>query len=203
MNHDETMIGKTVDGRLRRRLLIFASLSCPMVSIAFNRAFFGPGIGNETESQSKPKTNEALSALCSSRNAIGSGLLGEYFDEENCKGTMLQKKIDGIIDSNQLRLTKNTKSVKWSGWIKTPISGLHQFHLDHPDAKIFVSKKDFSFNRNDTSGIETKTGSFYAVEIFLLKTIKPNKQEFKLEWTPPHGYKYPISSAMLFPPTGS
>lgn len=189
----------------RRQLVTAASAVGLLSSAVWYRTVLNKKLNDEqtAANNNSPNTTETASSLCSSRNIIGVGLQGEYFQQNNFGGKPLMVRTDRLLDSSQLQFSQDTKSVRWSGWVKAPISGLHRFHFDHPDARILVSKVDFSLDKQkSTEPIDMKVGSFYPIELHLSNVEKVTDSPLRLEWTPPHGYRYLISPAMLFLPIG-
>ena len=182
-----------------RRIFLATASSLGTLSIA-TPIFFITKTRNAESQNLETNSTTTSSALCSNRNIIGTGLLGEYFSKPAFNGERILARTDKYINSNQLQLHSGTKSVRWSGWVKFPLAGPHRFHFDHPNARISVSNKDFSLKRERVNEIlESTIGGFCSMTIEI-SIIEKNNSEFKLGWTPPHGYRYQISTSMLFPP---
>ena len=188
----------------RRKLVTAVSAAGLLSSVVWYRDIFSQQSSNEkTANKNLPNVNETASSLCSSRNIIGVGLRGEYFSQKDFNGQPLMVRTDRLLDSSQMQFSQDAKSARWSGWVKAPLSGPHRFHFDHPDARILVSRVDFSSNNQEAAApIDMKVGSFYAIELHFSNLENVGSSPFRLEWAPPHGYRYPISPAMLFPPMG-
>jgi hypothetical protein len=161
------------------------------------------------DKRTKEKTNptslnptEELGTLCSNRNAVGVGLRGEYFVRDHWRGEPLLVRTDGILDSNILQFSQSIRSVRWRGWVKASVPGPHRFHFDHPRSRIIVAGSDFSLHVDSPAQpIDLSAGRFYEIALELPLRNKTDAIPFRLEWTPPHGYRYPIAQTMLYLPT--
>src|SRR4051794_5957829 len=84
----------------------------------------------------------ARADMCSADNAAGVGLRGEYFAAERLAGAPLLVRLDKSIDFDAsldwpgADRPQRPRSVRWSGWVKPPLSGRYRFHAGTPDARI-------------------------------------------------------------------
>jgi hypothetical protein len=191
------------------------ALACGVMAIAFSVgglfAFFGLH-------KSAPENNVALAELevakqqsevCSSRNAQGVGLRGEYFSEANFKGKLLLTRVDSTVDfTKELEwpvglANSKPRSVRWSGWIRPPLSGHYAFHAYNPSAQITVGKEPV-LGGGALLGkkIELAAGRYYQVLIEVPEMDAPsNDGMIKFEWTAPHGMRYVVPRALMFLPS--
>jgi PA14 domain len=146
--------------------------------------------------------------LCTARNAIGVGLLGEYFRDANLGGQALFSRLDSVIDfAPGLELprdqaTQSVGSVRWSGWVKAPLTGKYLFHLDGADARVLVSQRlVLGLPDREVKPMEMVAGRFYPVQIELRGLGHGTDRRVRLEWTAPHGARYLIPRALLHQPT--
>jgi hypothetical protein len=142
-------------------------------------------------------------ALCSSANATGTGLRGEYYAEEGCRGTPMVVRDDGIIDFDPALRWSGARpyprSVRWSGWVKPMLSGIHRFDVGASKAHIVVARQTVS---GTSTGIELAAGRFYPISI-RIDHINPRAGRMRLEWIPPHGARLLVPQVLLYPPTGA
>lgn len=163
-------------------------------------------------SRTPPASNpdSGLGSLCSSRNARGVGLRGEYFPQEGLAGAPLLIRTDAEVDFDAgfdwpAHPAPAPRSARWSGWIKAALSGPHRFHVDHAHARLVVGHTDFSVGTASPADrrpvIDLAAGRFYPVDIQLDRATLAAGQRLRLEWTPPHGLRFLVARASLFLPT--
>jgi PA14 domain len=144
--------------------------------------------------------------LCSGRNAVGVGLRGEYFRDPSMRGEPVLTRLDPVIDfASGLELPSSLGgqaigSVRWSGWVKAPLTGRYRFHLDVPGSRLTVSQRAVSGNQADDA-IELSAGRFYPILVELQGLNAAALPGLRLEWTAPHGARYLIPRALLHQPT--
>jgi hypothetical protein len=149
---------------------------------------------------------DARAGLCSAANAVGVGLRGEYFSEPSLHGKAVKVRVDSVVDFDPLMgwqsdFSARPASVRWSGWIKPPLSGSYRFHAEAPNMRVLVAR-----NLVDGGGaapaekVELSAGRFYPVEI-IVDQITDSPTRVRLEWTAPHGARYVLSRALLHLPT--
>ena len=149
---------------------------------------------------------EQKGQICSGANVTGTGLRGDYFELPAGQGKLLLSRLDATLDfdpSLDWPAGKNPKprSVRWSGWIKPPITGAYQFHLDWPGARIAVGREEVLGGKaKPGASITLSAGRFYAVTVEVEQTSAIHHPA-RLEWTGPHGLRFPMPKALLFPPT--
>jgi hypothetical protein len=147
--------------------------------------------------------------LCSGAVAAGVGLLGEYFPFEDWRGTPVLVRLDGSIDLDAPddgpldRTTPAARSVRWTGWVKPPMSGRYRFHADVPGARVLVSRRLVG-GADAQPDIELAAGRFYPITVEVSR-ITPGKEaaRVRLDWTPPHGVRFAVPRALLYAPAES
>lgn len=144
--------------------------------------------------------------ICSAANAVGVGLRGEYFSEPSSRGQAVLVRVDDVVDFDAsmewpTSIAARPVSVRWSGWIKAPLSGLYRFHADAPNMRMLVA-------RNLVAGVgaapdvkvDLAAGRFYPIEI-IVSQLTDSDTRIRLEWTAPHGVRYVVPKALLHLPT--
>lgn len=167
-----------------------------------------PRIGvHDAFAEAERASAERQAGLCSSANAAGVGLRGEYFAEERWQGGALLIRIDDCIDFDASldwpaeHARHPPRSVRWSGWIKPPISGRYRFHADMADARVLVSRHTLS-GPGAMPDIEMTAGRFHPIVVELAQ-VSAATTRFRLEWTPPHGARFVVPRPLLYMPTES
>ncbi len=145
--------------------------------------------------------------ICTAANAVGTGLRAEYFSGTDLRGTAQVVRVDEVVDfDGAVQWPAGTSapaaaSVRWSGWIKAPLSGKYRFHADAPHMRVLVARKVVA-GEGATAGelVELAAGRFYPVEV-VVSQLPTADQRIRLEWTAPHGARYVVPKALLNPPT--
>lgn len=141
--------------------------------------------------------------MCSGREAKASGLRAEYFGRAELAGDVLLVRQEGPLDepwpqAGQL-VERAPQSARWSGWIRAPLSGKYAFHTDHPGALVVVAGQPLA-QASDT--VELAAGRYHPVRVELRRMASGTQAiPLNLAWTTPHGAKYPLPRAVLFPPS--
>ena len=150
-----------------------------------------------------------LSALCSNSNAIGVGLRGEYFAEENWLGRPDATRTDPTVEFDSLHELlkasglKGIESVRWTGWIKAHVTGRFRFDGGSPDVRVLVSNIALSDARTAAAAdIQLSAGRYYPVRVELDR-ISTSRYPIRLQWTTPYGAHYVVPRQLLFLPTDS
>ena len=145
--------------------------------------------------------------LCTAANALGVGLRGEYFTDTHARGTPKLVRIDEMVDYDRsIRglsglSDQPISSVRWSGWIKAPLTGAYRFHADAPNMRINVANKIVAgIDSASEQKFDMAAGRFYPIEITVTK-IADSDIRIRLEWTAPHGARYVLPKALLYLPT--
>jgi hypothetical protein len=145
--------------------------------------------------------------LCSAKNAVGTGLRGEYFAKEGLQGPVQLVRVDEVIDFDRSISTAaspsapSISSVRWSGWLKASISGAYSFHADAPNMQIIVARQIVAgAEARPGEKIDLAAGRFYPIEIRVTQ-LAASDRRIQLEWTAPHGARYVVPRALLHPPT--
>lgn len=146
--------------------------------------------------------------LCTAANATGVGLRGEYFTKAGQAGESVLQRLDATIDFDAALewpaelASKPARSVRWSGWVKPPLSGTYRLHVTAPDARLVIANREFQGAAAQDAAIEMAAGRFYPVRIELdLPSRSATSPRIRLEWTAPHGARYVIPRPLLFQPT--
>ena len=150
-----------------------------------------------------------LSGLCSSSNAVGIGLRGEYFSKENWLGRPSATRIDTTIDFNSSRELAEASgvdrigSVRWTGWIKAHVTGRFGFDGGSPRVQIIVSNILLSGPQaTAASDLQISAGRYYPVRVEVNR-ILTTQYPICLKWTTPYGAHYVVPRQLLFLPTDS
>ncbi len=144
--------------------------------------------------------------ICSAANAVGVGLRGEYFSEPSLRGEVALVRVDGVVDFDSSMdwppgLAARPASVRWSGWVKPPLSGGYRFHADAPNMKVLVARNVVAGEGASPDGtVDLAAGRFYPIEIIVTQLTSSDKR-IRLEWTAPHGARYVVSKALLHLPS--
>jgi len=144
------------------------------------------------------------SALCTSKDAPGVGLLGEYFALDACRGDALLTRVDAVVDFDprlewpQDRAATPPRSAHWNGWVRAPLDGRYRFHFDADGADVQVARQAML---EPGSVIELRAGRYYPI-VATLDRVVDSGRRIRLEWTAPHGARYLIPRALLQLPTG-
>lgn len=151
---------------------------------------------------------DARADLCTAANAVGVGLRGEYFSEEFMRGSTLLVRVDTVVDFDMGSLRSpsgqtepKVASVRWSGWIKPPLSGMYRFHADTPHMRVMVARNVVAGEgAQGDAKLDLAAGRFYPIEVIVTKLGEAGTT-VKLEWTAPHGARYLVPRALLHLPT--
>lgn len=146
--------------------------------------------------------------LCSTANAVGTGLRGEYFSSTLRRGKLLLSRVDYAVDfDNKFDwptpfLNRLPKSVQWSGWVKPLFTGSYLFHVEKTAASLYVANQSLQLEGSKVAEgkITLSAGRFYPL-VLQLNNLDQIQDKVCLEWTSPHGARYIIPRALLFLPT--
>jgi len=145
--------------------------------------------------------------MCSSASVAGVGLLGEYYVSERWVGRPVLTRTDGAIDFDASldwpaqEHPQRPRSVRWTGWIKPPLTGRYRFHADVPGTRILVSRQLVA-GGDAQGGIELAAGRFYPITVELSEIAGLGSEaRLRLEWTAPHGARFVVPRALLYMPT--
>lgn len=164
-----------------------------------------PGAGGLSAIETRRADHRAQ--LCSSANAVGVGLRGEYFAGPDFTGPLLLSRIDTVVDFDASldwpadRKGKTPRSVRWSGWVKAPLAGRYTLHVQPPNAAVTVANRVLTGATADGPPvIEMAAGRFYPITVELPRPLRAGEVA-RLEWTAPHGARFVIPRQSLFMPT--
>ena len=145
--------------------------------------------------------------LCGAGNAVGGGLRGEYFPAPDFAGPPSLSRVDKLIDfdasfdaASESQQPK-PRSVRWTGWVKPPLTGRYRFHADAPGVSVSVARTLVAGPGADKdASVEMAIGRFYPITVEV-RAVDPNfNGRWRLEWTAPHGMRYVVPTALLFLP---
>lgn len=198
--------GSSAPSQPRRWLCLAAGagLACTLLPRR-DSAPAGPSSPGGTMANAELRRAEELGSLCSGANPVGLGLRGEYYREENLAGTPMLVRVDPVIDFDagldwpSHGDAGHPRSVRWTGWVKAPLSGRYRFHLDAPGAQVSVSRQVLVGAGDE---VELAAGRYHPVSLALHR-LPAGPGRIRLEWTAPHGARFLVSRALLFPPTES
>ena len=147
--------------------------------------------------------------LCSSANAIGVGLRGEYFSADGWRGhpdavrTDTTVNFDSPTELSRACGLQQIGSVRWTGWVRAHVSGRFRFEGGSPRVRVVVSNLDQSGPQvNSTAGIQLSAGRYYPVRVELDR-VSTAQLVVSLQWTAPYGARYIIPRELLFLPSDS
>jgi hypothetical protein len=150
---------------------------------------------------------ERRGELCSSNNAVGVGLRGEYFAGAPGVGEPLLVRVDASVDFDHSldwptdRVAQRPQSVRWSGWIKPTLTGRYRFHSTAPNSSLTVARQPLvGPDAAADASVELAAGRYYPIELIVAE-LPVNDKRIRLEWTAPHGARYLIPRPLLFTPT--
>ncbi len=145
--------------------------------------------------------------LCSTSNATGAGLRGEYFARDSARGELLLTRTDSTVDFDNgfewpaPLAGRRPGSARWTGWVKPSIAGRYRFHAEQAAATLVVAQQPMIGEAAGASpSIELAAGRYYPV-ILEMNQIAAMKGRLRFEWTAPHGARYLIPRALLFLPS--
>jgi hypothetical protein len=152
--------------------------------------------------------------VCSAREAKAAGLRAEYFAQAELGGEPVLVRMEGPIDSPWplagRDVSQPVQSARWRGWVRPPVSGRYAFHTDVPGATIRVSGQLLSPSRNVTTPanptVELAAGRYHPIVVEVPRLPGAGKATaavtgLQLSWTAPHGARYLVPKAVLFPPS--
>jgi len=150
-------------------------------------------------------------ALCSDSNPTGVGLRGEYFAKEKWQGPPLLVRTDAGVDFDTAldwnpagEATQRPRSVRWTGWVKPPVSGRYQFHVRTPGATVTVARQVFARGDDPAqTSVELHAGRYAPVVIEISPLPLAGSERIQFEWTTPYGARFVVPRALLFMPSGN
>ncbi len=190
----------------RTTALLVAGAGLLVSGYVFRDALGIGGVAKRTAMD--PMTAELLRAaeradICTAANAVGVGLRGEYFSEANLAGTPLLVRVDDVVDFDHVIQhptavsTQAARSVKWTGWVKAPITGPYRFHADAPHMKVLVARKVLAGEGAPADArIDLAAGRYYPIEVVVTR-FSDSDARIRLEWTAPHGARYVVPRSLL------
>jgi hypothetical protein len=186
----------------RRRLLLGAALGAGCFLSARTSA-----ASADDAMAAELKRAAERSALCSASNATGSGLRGEYFAKKPLASSPLLVRVDTTIDFDASLdwpadlAARRPTTARWRGWVKAPYGGSYRFHVDQRAARVVVARQVLVENGIAAGPtIHLDSGRFYPIDVDAGR-LDALVGRLMLEWTAPHGARYVVPRALLFPPT--
>lgn len=193
---------------MRRRVLALC-MGVGLVAVA-RRDELAPSVSAPSELANVELRRAAARAeTCTAANAVGVGLRGEYFAEEDWRGASLLVRVDSSVDfdasldwpSGQALI--RPRSARWSGWVKAPISGLYRFHAEAPNLRVQIARQWLAgADAAADAKLEMAAGRFYPITVDASR-FSASHARLRLEWTAPHGARFVVPRALLFLPSES
>ena len=145
---------------------------------------------------------EPSALRCSDSNAKGTGLQADYFAGDALNGRLLLSRLEPTVEfelaTDWPTAAARPRSARWQGWIKAPLKGLYHFHAMPGSTVIVAGQWMMGGKAAPDAAIELQPGRFYPIE--MRADLSTNVAE-RLEWTAPHGLRYVVPRALLFPPS--
>lgn len=208
----EDAVPSTKKSLLPRRVATVGLLASVVVVISGGIWMWQQGRAKATTTIPDPMAAELARAaeradVCMASNAAGVGLRGEYFAASGLKGDPVMVRVDDVVDFDDSIRAENSSagagigSVRWTGWVKAPISGRYRFHADAPGVRITVARTVVAgVGASGQVEMDLAAGRFYPIEVVLLE-VSPSEKRIRLEWTAPHGARYVVPKSLLHLPT--
>ena len=207
--HRSDPVRLPVDDLLERRRLLFGGVGMACSALFGSSGVFAaatPKSGPDALAESEFKRAEQKGELCSTSNATGTGLRGEYFAGAIDRSPALLARTDATVDFDRslewpsARSAKRPSAARWTGWVKPPTGGRYRFHTGQASARLWVSQKLLAGAGADPdASIELAAGRFYPVKLEA-ERLDALEGRVRLEWTAPHGARFLIPRALLFLP---
>lgn len=197
--------------KLQRRTVLTAAVGVAAVTGAgfwffSRRETSRPGIPTDRMAAELVRA-DARADMCSASNAVGVGLRGEYFAAPSLRGAAALVRVDDIVDFDQSiqwpmdDKAQKVSSVRWSGWIKPPLSGAYRFHADAPNMQVFLAREQVAGEGvAPTNKVDLAAGRFYPIEV-VVSELTDSPDRIRLEWTAPHGARFVVPKALLHLPS--
>lgn len=175
-----------------------------------------PAASVDARAVSEQRSAEIRAGLCSARGAKAAGLQAEYFAQPALKGKPLLVRLEGPIDDAWPEAGREVDgpvmSARWRGWIRAPVSGRYAFHTDVPGAMVRVAGQQLgsaSPGQPDVAeAVELAAGRYHPITVEVPRipgasagATRVTSPGLRLSWTAPHGARYLIPKAVLFPPS--
>ncbi len=143
---------------------------------------------------------------------VGSGLLGNYYNNKEWSGTPLISRVDPVVDFNWGNgnpgggLGNDNTSVKWSGRIYIPEDGQYTFSFNHDDDLRATIDGVEIYYKNTWSGgnylnatPKNYTKGFHTIEITLIEKSEGMRAHFRWKNNKSITTDVIVPSANLFP----
>lgn len=190
----------------RRRVVLLTLCSGVAAGWAGRAAWSDSGPAPADRRAQELQVAASRADVCSPRNPSGVGLQGEYFADEGCRGAPLLTRIDPVVDFDAAfdwpleRAGERPRSVRWSGWVKPPVSGRYRFHVaGNASARVEVARVNVA-DAGEPAAVVLDAGRFVPVRIEL-DSLSRAQARVAFEWTAPHGARYVVPRALLHLPT--
>jgi hypothetical protein len=149
---------------------------------------------------------EVRGEMCSGRNLKGTGVRMEVFASSDVAATPLQSGLVPVLDMNVTPKAPIAagQTVRWSGWLKAPASGAHQFHLPAGvRGTLTVSKRIvLDAGTGDTTRTDFEEARFYPFTLVVTADhAATDAGTWLLSWSQAAQPSQPVTRGYLFPPT--
>ena len=138
----------------------------------------------------------------------GSGLIGEYYTNQNLTGLVLTR-IDPMVNFSwglgtpAPQMPADRFSVRWAGKLQARHAGTHQFHTLSDegirlwvDGQLLIDHWTPHSMVEDTKPLALRPGQYYDIRIEYFDVA--SNAVARLSWTPPAGVKEVIPQAQLY-----
>ncbi len=204
MHSSSSIVGQSAPDVDRRGVLLCAAgLAAAALLTACDRMTVAAAQSPGTMAAAEARRAAERGSLCSSANASGIGLRGEYFARHVGEGAAILVRTDGVVDFDRSfdwpadRATHRPGAARWTGWVKPPITGRYRFHAELPGSRVTVARQT---GGGETPAVELSAGRFYPI-VIEAEGLDALSGRFRLEWTVPHGARYLVPRALLFLPS--
>jgi len=141
--------------------------------------------------------------------ATGTGLYGEYFDNSNLTNRKATR-TDAAVNFNwgagspHPQIGADTFSVRWTGWVHAPVTGVYTFYTTSDDGVRLWVNNQLLINNWTNHGVTENSGSISLTagkkyDIRLEFYENTGAAVITLSWLPPGQSKQIIPQARLYP----
>ena len=164
-----------------------------------------PTGGTDQAMQTELQRASERAAMCSTREAFAAGLRAEYFERPGFEGAVRVARLEGPLDQAWPAAEAGSavpRSARWLGWVKPAMAGRYVFHSAEPTAQITVAGQRFGAGADPAAAVDLATGRYYPIRIeWPDRAATSTQADLRLSWTAPHGARYLVPRAALFPPS--
>ena len=163
------------------------------------------GTGNSDQAQQTELRRAAdRAAMCSTREALAAGLRADYFADPGFRGAVLLSRQEGPLDQSWPAAAEGrvARSARWREWVKPALGGRYRFHSEEPGVRITVADQRFGAGADPQASIELATGRYVPITVeWPDRPADSTRLDPRLSWTAPHGARYLVPRAALYPPS--